>query len=85
LYTAPSIIRVRWARHIALMGGIRNEYKILVGKPERKRPIRRPRCRWENNIRMGLRGQGWEGVDWMDLAQDRDQWWALVNTHNNKP
>jgi hypothetical protein len=51
----------------------------LVGKPERKRSFRSPRPRWKDNIRMGIREIGWEGVDWMHLAQDRDQWWALVN------
>jgi hypothetical protein len=61
------------------MGGMRNAYDILVGKPEGKRPLGRPRHRWEDNIRMNLREIGWEGVDWIHLAQDRDQWWALVN------
>jgi hypothetical protein len=56
------------------------KYKILVGKPEGKRPLGRPRRRWEDNIRMDLREIGWEVVDWMHLAQDRDQWLALVNT-----
>jgi hypothetical protein len=60
-----------------------NAYKILVGKPERKRPHRRPRYRWEDNIRMDRREIGWEVVDWMHLAQARDQWWALVNTVMN--
>jgi hypothetical protein len=54
--------------------------ETLVGKPEEKRPFGRARCRWENNIRMDLQEIGWEGVDWMHLAQDRDQWQALVNT-----
>jgi hypothetical protein len=61
------------------MGEIRNAYKILVGKSERERPLVRPRRRWEDNIRMDLRETGWEGVDWMHLAQDRDMWRALVN------
>jgi hypothetical protein len=65
------------------MGEIRNEYKILVGKPEGKRPLGRPRRRWEDNIRMDLGEIGWEGVDWIHLAQDRDQWRALVNTVMN--
>jgi hypothetical protein len=57
-----------------------NAYKILVGKPEGKRPLGRPRCRWVDNIKMDLREIGWGGMDWIDLAQDRDRWRALVNT-----
>jgi hypothetical protein len=59
---------------------MRNAYKILVGKTERQKRLGRPRCRWEDNIRMDLWEIGWEGVDWMHLAQDRDQWRAVVNT-----
>jgi len=59
---------------------MRNAYKILVGKPTGKRPLGKPRRRWEDNIRIDLREIGWEGVDWIHLAQDRDQWWAVVNT-----
>jgi hypothetical protein len=55
-------------------------YRILVGKPERKRPVGRPRRRWEDNIRMDLREIGWGGMDWINLAWARDQWRALVNT-----
>jgi hypothetical protein len=55
----------------------------LIGKPDGKRPLRRPIHKWENNIRMDLRETGWEGVDWMQLAQDRDQWWALMRTAMN--
>jgi hypothetical protein len=58
----------------------RNAYRILVGKPEGKRPLVIPRRRWVNNIKMGLREIGWDGMDWIDPAQDRDQWRALVNT-----
>jgi hypothetical protein len=61
------------------MGEKRNVYRMLVGKPEGKRPLGRPMRRWENNIRMDLREIGWEGVDWIHLALDRDQWWAVVN------
>jgi hypothetical protein len=56
---------------------------ILVGKPEGKRPLGRPRRRWVDNIKMNLREIGWHGVDWIELAQDRDQWRALVNTVMN--
>jgi hypothetical protein len=58
--------------------GEKNAYRILVGKPEGKRPLERPT--WEDNIKMDLREIGWGGMDWIDLAQDRDQWRALVNT-----
>jgi hypothetical protein len=58
---------------------MRNTYKILVSKPEGRKPHRRPRHRWEDKIIMDLREIGWEVVDWMHLAQDRDQWWAHVN------
>jgi hypothetical protein len=61
------------------MGGKRNAYTILVGKLEGKRPLRRPRRRWVDNIKMDLREIGWDGMNWIDLAQDRDQWRALVN------
>jgi len=64
------------------MGELRNAYNILVGKLEGKRPLRRPWCRWED-IRMDHRETGWEVVDWMHLAKDRDQWWDLVNTVMN--
>jgi hypothetical protein len=62
---------------------MRNAYTILVGKPAGKRPLGRPRRRWEDNIRMDLREIDWEGVDWMRLTQGRDQWRALVNTVMN--
>jgi transposase len=65
------------------MGERRNAYSILVGKPEGKRPLGRPRCRWVNNIKMYLREVGRDGRDWIDLAQDRDQWRTLVNTVMN--
>jgi hypothetical protein len=64
-------------------GKNRNAYRILVGKPEGKRPLRRPRRRWKDNIKMDLREIGWGGVDWIDLARDRDHWRALVNTVMN--
>jgi hypothetical protein len=85
LYSSPNIIRMiksrrmRWAGHIAHMGEKRNAYRILVGKPEGKRPLGRPRRRWVNYIKIDLRKIGWDGVGWVDLAQDGDQWRALVN------
>jgi hypothetical protein len=65
------------------MGEKRNAYRILVGKPEGRRPLGRPRLRWVDNIKMDLREIGRDGVDWVDLAQDRDHWRALVNTVMN--
>jgi hypothetical protein len=86
LYGSPSIIRMiksrmmRWAGHVSRMGEKRNAKRILVGKPEGKRPLGRPTHKWADNIRMDLREIGWSGMDWIYLAQDRDQWRALVNT-----
>jgi hypothetical protein len=65
------------------MGETRTAYRILVGKPEGKRILGRPRCRWVDNIKMDLKEVGWNGVDWIELAQDMDQWRALVNTVMN--
>jgi hypothetical protein len=65
------------------MGETRNAYKILVGKPERKRPLGRPRRRLVDNIKMNLGEIGWDGMDWINLAQDSEQWRALVNTVMN--
>ena len=88
LYSLPNIVRVvksrrmRWAGHVARMVEGRGVHRVLVGKPEEKRPLGRPRHSWEDNIKMDL----WEveGVgDWMELAQDRDSWRALVNTVMN--
>jgi hypothetical protein len=62
------------------MGEVRGAYNILVGKPERRRPLRRPRCRWEDNIKIDLGEMGFGDTDWIHLAQDRDRWRALVNT-----
>jgi hypothetical protein len=68
---------------MALMGEVRGAYNILVGRPERRRPLGRPRCRWENNIKMDLREIGFGDVDWIHWAQDRDRGRALVNTVMN--
>jgi hypothetical protein len=72
-------IRMRWAGHIARMGERRRIYKVLLGKPEGKRPLERARHRWENNIKMDLPEVGIGGTDWIELAQDR----ALVNAVMN--
>jgi hypothetical protein len=65
------------------MGERRGAYRALVGKPEGRRPLGRPRRRWEDNIKMDLREVGWGGLDWINMAQDRDRWRALVNTVMN--
>jgi hypothetical protein len=65
------------------MGEKRNAYRILMGKPEGKRILGRPRRRWAGNIKMNLREIGWDGIDWINLAQDRDRWRTLVNTVMN--
>jgi hypothetical protein len=75
--------RMRWAEHVARMGETMNAYRIFVGMPEGKRPVGRPRRRWVDNIKMDLRQIGWDGMDWIELAQDRDKWRALVNTVMN--
>jgi len=74
---------MRWAGHVARMGEGRGVYRVLVGKPEGRRPLGRPRRRWEDNIRMDIREVGCECVDWMELAQDRDRWRALVSAVMN--
>ena len=75
--------RIRHAGHVARMGERRGVYRILVGKPEGKRPLGRPRHRWEVNIEMDLKEVDCGGVDWIELAQDRDRWRALVNAVMN--
>jgi hypothetical protein len=88
LCSLPNIVRVvksrimRWAGHVARMGEERDVNRVLVGKPEGKRPLGRPRHRWEDNIKMDLQevGEGWG--DCMELVQDRDRWWALMSTVN---
>jgi hypothetical protein len=71
---------MRWVGHVARMGEGRKVCRVLVGKPEGKRPLGRPRRRWEDGIRVDLRECGWQVVEWIHLAQDRDRWWAVVNT-----
>ena len=85
LYSSPNIIiiiiqsrRLRWAGHVARMEQFRSAYRVLVGKPESKRPLGRPRRRWEDNIKMDLREVGCDPRDWIALAENRDQWWAYV-------
>jgi hypothetical protein len=72
--------RMRLAGHVARIGEKMNAYRILMGKPEGKRPLVRPRRRWVDNLKMYLREIEWDGMDWIVLAQDRDGWRALVNT-----
>ena len=89
LYSLPNIVRVvksrrmKWAGHVARMGQGRGVYRVLVGKPEGKIPLGRPRRRWEDNIKMDLQEVGGDFGDWMELAQDRDSWRALVGTVMN--
>jgi len=89
LYLSPNIVRViksrrmRWAGHVARMGERRVVYRVLVRKPEGKRPLGRPRLKWEDNIKMDLQEVGCWNKDWIFLAQDRDRWRALVNAVMN--
>jgi hypothetical protein len=86
LYSSPSIIRIiksrrmKWEGHVARIGEKRNAYRLLVGKPEGRRPRERPRRRWVDIIRMYLGKVGWGDVDWIGLAQNRNRWRALVNS-----
>ena len=89
LYSSPNIVwviklrRMRWAGHVACMGEERGAYMVLVGKPEGKRPLGRPRHRWVDNTRMDLQEVGCRYVDWIALAQDRDRWQMLVSVVMN--
>jgi hypothetical protein len=89
LYSSPTIIRIiksrrmRWTGHVARMGEKRNVYTLLVGKPEGKRPLGRPRRRWIDNIKIDLLEIGLNVVDWIGLVQDRYRWRALVNSVMN--
>jgi hypothetical protein len=89
LYSSPDIVRViksrrtKWAGHAARMGEGKGVYRVLVGRPEGKRPLERPRGTWENNIKMDLRQIGIAGANWIRLAHDRVRWQAFVNTVMN--
>ncbi|KAJ4428733.1 hypothetical protein ANN_25726 [Periplaneta americana] len=89
LYSSPDIIRniksrrLRWAGHVARMRESRNAYRLLVGRPEGKRRLGRPRRRWEDNIKMDLREVGYDNRGWINLAQDRDRWRAYVRAAMN--
>jgi len=89
LYSSPNIVRVmksrrmRWTGHVARMGEHRGVYRVLVGKPEGRRPLGRPRCRWVDNIRMDFQEVGCGYVDWIGLAQDRESWRTLVSAVMN--
>ena len=89
LYSSPNIMqviksrRMRWAGHVACMGEERGVYRVLVRKPEEKRPLGRPRRRWLDNITMDLQEVGCGYMDWIGLAQDRDRWQTLVSTVMN--
>ena len=88
LYSLPNIVRVvksrtmRWAGHVERIGERREVYRVLVGKPEGRRPLQRPRRRWEDNIKMDLEEVGCGGMDWIDATQDRDRWWATCDSGN---
>jgi len=91
LYSSPNIVRVinsrrmRWVGHVARMGEERGVYRVLVGKPEGRRSLWRPRRRWVDNIRMDLQEVGCGYMDWIGLAQDRDRWRTLVSAVMNLP
>ena len=89
LYSSPNIVRViksrrmRWAGHVMRMGEEVGVYRVLVGKPEGRRPLGRPRCQWVDNIRIDLQEVGYGCMDWIGLAQDRDKWQTLVSAVMN--
>ena len=75
--------KIRWTGHVARMGERRGAYRVLVGKHEGKRPLGGPRRRWEDNMKMDFQEVGREGLDWIELAQDRDRWRALMTAVMN--
>jgi hypothetical protein len=89
LYCSPRIVRMiksrrmRQAGHVACMRDRRGVYRVLVGKPEGKRPLGRPRCSWEDYIKTDLQEVGWGGKEWIDLAHDRERWQALLTVVMN--
>jgi hypothetical protein len=84
LCSSPNIVRViksrwmKWAGHMARVGDVRGVYRVLVGRPKGKRPLGRPRRRWEDNIKLDVREIGIDAANWIRLAQDRVQWWGFV-------
>ena len=89
LYCSSNIVRVIksrrmiWAGHVARMGELRDVYSLLIGEPEGKRPLGKPRRRWEDNIKMDLQKVGCGGMGWFELAHGRDRWRTLVNAVMN--
>ena len=89
LYSSPNIVgviksrRMRWNGHVARMGEERGVYRVLVGKPEGRRPLGRPRSRWVDNIKMDLQEVGCGYMDWIGLAQDKDVWRTIVSAVMN--
>jgi hypothetical protein len=89
LYSSPNIVRMiksrrmRWAGNVARMGERRGVCRVLVGKPEEKRPLGRPRRRWEDNNKIDIQEVGCGRVEWIELAWDRERWWALVTAVMN--
>jgi hypothetical protein len=86
LYSSQNIIRqiksrrMMWVGHVARTGKERKAFRFMVGKPEGKRPLEKPRSKWEDGVEMDFKKTGWEGVEGIHLAQDRDRWRAVVNT-----